>query len=249
MDPRDRFTDVVQDYEAYRPDYPAAFVAWVVGHCPGRRVVDVGSGTGILSRQLAAAGLRVIGVEPNAAMRAAADARGGGPTYVAGDAERTGLDTGAADLVVGAQAFHWFDLDRALPELERVAAGGAVVAVWNDRRTSGTDAAFTVAYDALLTEVSTDFRTVPKPRGTTAALLRLRPDAVEHEVPHVQRLDREGVIGRAWSSSYVIHAVSDRPAFDAALGALVDQHAVDGAVTIAYRTGWLTWPARRSSGA
>lgn len=242
MDPRDRFTDTVAAYEATRPDYPAALVDWIRDRCPRGRVVDVGSGTGIFSRQLAAAGLDVVGVEPNAGMRAAAEARGGA-RYVAGDAEHTGLPSRSADIAVGAQAFHWFDLERALPELERVAAGGLVVAAWNDRDDTGPDGGFTRAYDALLHEVSEDFRTVPRPGGTIERICVLRPQATVQEVPHLQELDLQGVIGRAWSSSYVVHGVSDRSAFDAALTRIVEEHAVDGRVRITYRTRWVWWPA------
>lgn len=234
MDSRNRFTQTVDDYDRYRPDYPEAFLAFVEARGP--RVVDVGSGTGILSRQLADRGLVVTGVEPNDAMRALAEARGGGPQYRRGDAEATGLPDDAADVVIGAQAFHWFDLARALPELERVSTGW-VIAVWNVRTSGG----FNAAYDALLHERSADFRAVPKPEPTLEAIQALRPSAQRGSVPHHQDLDREAVLGRAWSSSYVRHGIDDRAAFDQALGERFDAHSHDGSVRMSYDTMWIAW--------
>ena len=238
MDSRDRFTATVEAYDRYRPDYPDALLDWVVARASS--VVDVGSGTGIFSRQLASRGIEVIGVEPNGAMRDAAAARGGGPRYVAGDAEATGLDDAVADWVIGAQAFHWFDLDRALPELERVARRG-VLAVWNVRLESGLAA----AYDALLHEVSADFRAVAKPGPTLEALRARRSGGEELDLPHAQVLDAEGLRGRAWSSSYVVHGVSDAAAFDRRLGEIFEAYAEeeDGrrVVRLPYRTRGYAW--------
>jgi SAM-dependent methyltransferase len=88
MDPRERFTATVDRYARHRPDYPEALLDWLAGLVSGRRAVDLGAGTGILTRQLAARGWDVVGVEPNAAMRERAAAAGG--TYVDGSAEATG---------------------------------------------------------------------------------------------------------------------------------------------------------------
>src|SRR5688572_1375909 len=128
MDPRERFTATVDAYRRHRPDYPPALFEWLAG-IPGRRAVDLGAGTGIFTRMLAQRGWEAVGVEPNAAMRDAAISAGGA-RYVDGSAEATGLPDARADLVIGAQAFHWFDLDRTLPEIDRIsAAGGRAVAV------------------------------------------------------------------------------------------------------------------------
>lgn len=84
MDPRQRFSATAVDYDQHRPDYPDALLRFLLGEAPGRRAVELGSGTGILSRQLAAAGFAVTGVEPNATMREAAARHGGSPVYRAG---------------------------------------------------------------------------------------------------------------------------------------------------------------------
>lgn len=237
MDPRERFTATVDRYAKYRPDYPDALLDWLATLTAGRRAVDLGAGTGILSRQLAARGFAVTAVEPNAAMRAKGEAAGAA-RFVGGTAEQTGLPERSADLVIGAQAFHWFDLDRALPEIDRVRApGGVAVAAWNVREEHG----FSAAYEAALLAFSADCRAVPKPGPTLAALRARRPAAVAATFRHGQTLDLDGVLGRAWSSSYVVHGVTDRAAFDAALADAYGAHARDGRVELAYRTEALTW--------
>jgi len=124
-------------YERARPSYPQAAVDWLVARAglgPGRTVVDVGAGTGKLTRLLVPTGARVVAVEPVAAMRARLREAVPEADALDGTAEELPLADGAADAVTVAQAFHWFDHDRALPELHRVLrAGGALVLVWNMR--------------------------------------------------------------------------------------------------------------------
>lgn len=236
MDPRERFTATVEAYAAHRPDYPVALLDWLEAAVGGRTAVDLGAGTGIFTRMLAARGWDVVGVEPNEAMRAAAN-EAGGARYVAGSAEASGLPDDAAALVIGAQAFHWFRLDAALPEIDRVGTERAV-AVWNVR----ADRGFAAAYERILLDFSTDYASVPKPEPTLAALRARRPGGEDRRFPHGQRLDEAGMLGRAWSSSYVVHGVADRPAFDAALRAAFAEHARDGIVDLDYDTVLYAWP-------
>ncbi len=239
MIPAERFTATSSLYARWRPDYPEAYLRWIRSLATGRRCVDLGSGTGILSRQLAAHGFTVIGVEPNAAMRTGAAEKGGGPTYVEGRAEATGLPEGSADVVVAGQAFHWFDLDGALAEVQRLLADtGIASAVWNIRENQG----FSAAYDAVLSRFSTEYRVVPRPEPTIAALRPRLTGEVEGAWDHHQDLDLEGILGRAWSSSYVAHGVKERAGFDAALTDAFHRHAVAGRVTLLYRTVALAWP-------
>lgn len=240
MDPRERFTDTVTDYDRWRPDYPSALVRWLRAQAPGLRAVDLGSGTGIFSRQLAAEGFDVIGVEPNAAMRARAEALGG-PRYVTGQAEDTELPSGSAELVVAAQAFHWFDLERALAEIDRILVpGGLAAAIWNVR----VDEGFGAAYEALLCAWSSTYADVPTPERTLRRLRAVRSSTMSATFDHQQVLDRPGVLGRAASASYVVHGVADRAGFDAALRAAFDAHQVEGKVTLRYQTALRAW--RRS---
>ncbi len=98
-----------------------------------RRVVDVGAGTGKLSRQLAALGIDVVAVEPDEDMRAVFARVLPEIELLAGSAEELPLADSSVDVATAAQAFHWFDLPRALPELHRVIRpGGGVAVIWNE---------------------------------------------------------------------------------------------------------------------
>lgn len=123
-------------YERVRPEYPAVAVDLLVtalSVARGTTVVDLGAGTGKLTRALVPTGARLVGVEPLAAMRAEL-ARAVPAAYaVGGTAEAIPLGTGAADAVVAAQAFHWFSDEGALAEIHRVLRpGGGLGLVWNE---------------------------------------------------------------------------------------------------------------------
>jgi SAM-dependent methyltransferase len=172
-DPRRRFSRTVEEYRRYRPSYPEALVDWIVAHLPARaRVVDVGAGTGIFSRQLASRELEVIGVEPNADMRAVAE-RGGEARYVAGEAAALNLSSHSADLVVAAQAFHWFALAPTLAEWRRVARPDGWCGVVFNLRASTP---FADAYQALLDGL-VEYRVAPKAADALRALEVARPDS------------------------------------------------------------------------
>jgi SAM-dependent methyltransferase len=127
------FASAADVYERARPSYPEEAVAWMAqrtGLAAGHIVVDVGAGTGKLTRLLPPTGARVIAVEPVAEMRAKLT----GFEALDGTAEALPLEDASADVVTVAQALHWFDLDRALPELHRVLRpGGHLALFWNSR--------------------------------------------------------------------------------------------------------------------
>jgi SAM-dependent methyltransferase len=101
---------------------------------PGLTVVDVGAGTGKLTRLLPGSGARVVAVEPLPEMRAKLVEVLPGVEAIDGTAEKLPLPDRSAEAVVVAQALHWFDLDRALPEIHRVLKpGGHLVLFWNMR--------------------------------------------------------------------------------------------------------------------
>lgn len=236
--PLGRFSDRAADYVKYRPDYPeAAFDAMLegMGSPDALIAVDVGAGTGISARQLAARGVRVIAVEPNAEMRAAAEPH---PRveWVDGQAERTGLPDACVDLVISAQAFHWFRADEALAEFRRVLRpGGRLALMWNSRDatdpltrgyreairdTGGEDPADRRAFDPGIIER----------RGLFARMRAL-------EFPHAQTLDGPGLLGRATSASYVAKTGPAFEALRAILAALHERHRdASGRVALRYRT-------------
>lgn len=120
-------------YEVARPGYPAAAVEWLTGAGP-LDVVDLGAGTGKLTRQLVAAGHRVVAVEPLSEMRAVLGRAVPATRVVEGCAEAIPLPDASADVVTVAQAFHWFDQEVALVEIARVLRPeGRVALTWNVR--------------------------------------------------------------------------------------------------------------------
>ena len=112
-------------------------MGWLVdrlGLAPGATVVDVGAGTGKLTRDLVPTGARVLAVEPLEEMRAQLEAAVPGAEVVAGSAEELPLPDRSVDAVVAASAFHWFETERTLAEIHRVLVpGGALATVGNGR--------------------------------------------------------------------------------------------------------------------
>ncbi|MEO8502153.1 MAG: class I SAM-dependent methyltransferase, partial [Vicinamibacteria bacterium] len=150
LSPTTRFADRASDYAQFRPSYPSAAIDAALSGLESERgllAADIGAGTGISSRLLADRGLRVFAVEPNAAMRESAETHAG-VTFVDGTAEATRLGTASVDLVICAQAFHWFKPVESLAEFQRILRPrGRLVFFVNER--DNEDAAMR-AYNAAI---------------------------------------------------------------------------------------------------
>ena len=127
------FGVAAEEYERARPEYPAAVVEWIVPE-GARAAVDVGAGTGKLTRALCERGLEVTAVEPSEGMRARLEAGLPAVRALAGSGERLPLADSSVDLVTYAQAWHWVEEGPALAEAARVLRpGGRLACVWNLR--------------------------------------------------------------------------------------------------------------------
>jgi SAM-dependent methyltransferase len=241
LDPTARFADRADAYRRARPGYPRALLDHLdqrLGGLAGRAVADVGSGTGILTADLLERGCRVWAVEPNESMRRAAERElesRDGFASVDGSAEATGLEDGSVDLVIAAQAFHWFDFEPTRCELRRITKpGGRVAVVWNDRRAEGR---FLEAYEAFLLAWATDYRAVRESYAVADRLGELfapgKPERVVFD--NHQDLDLDGLRARLLSSSYLPAAGQPRAAeMWAAAARLFEDHQSDGTVRIDY---------------
>jgi SAM-dependent methyltransferase len=245
--PTERFSERVENYLNYRPDYPPGVLLLlrdVAGLGEGSAVADVGSGTGNLTRLLLSGGATVYGVEPNREMREAAEEL---LEYeenfhsVEGSAEATTLPDASVDLVTAGQAFHWFDRDRARAEFGRILKpGGHVALIWNDRRLDSTP--FLREYERLLKEYGTDYKTVfgsyvRGEEGERALREFFGGEYRSARFDNFQDFDFYGLKGRLLSASYVPLPGHERhEGMLAELARIFGEHQQDGRVTIEYDT-------------
>jgi SAM-dependent methyltransferase len=242
--PEERFSNRVADYVRYRPGYPEAVLELLrkeTGLGSSSVVADVGSGTGISTAMLLEAGCTVHAVEPNADMRAAAEQMLGGKAgfhSVAGSATATTLPDHAVDLIVAAQAFHWFHGGETRAEFDRILKqGGWVALIWNVRRLDSTP--FLAAYEALLVHFATDYGQVRHELVDDAALkgfFRVGTLA-SYCFPNAQHFDLPGLKGRLLSSSYA--PAAGQPGHEAMMAELeriFHEHQSGGQVAFEYDT-------------
>jgi SAM-dependent methyltransferase len=228
--PYTAFAEVAGAYERGRPGYPEEAVRWMVGDRP-LAVVDLGAGTGKLTRMLVALRHRVIAVEPLDEMRAELAAALPAVHAIQGTAEDIPLFTGAADAVTSAQAFHWFDHDDALPEIARVLRpGGRLALVWNSRDDRDPWMARLSAIIGNEAIEETDVTPVLDASGLFGAVETA-------SFTFEQALDRDGLLDLVLSRSYLAKlAPPDRQPVLDAVGALFDETASAGSVRLAYVT-------------
>lgn len=134
------YSSEAEAYARGRPEYPMQIMGWLsseVGIDGTKHVVDLGAGTGKFTSLLTRLTSHIIAIEPVAAMRAELHKRLSTVVSLAGTAEHIPLDTASVDVVVCAQAFHWFATEHVLAEIHRVLKpGGKLALVWNVRDTS-----------------------------------------------------------------------------------------------------------------
>ncbi|WP_020404148.1 class I SAM-dependent methyltransferase [Gracilimonas tropica] len=151
------FTDKSNSYAKYRSSYPAEMIDRIVEPFKTQSTInaaDIGAGTGISSRLLGDAGVKVTAVEPNRAMAEAADEHTN-VEYIIAPAESTGLESNSYDLVTSFQAFHWFHFDESLKEFNRLLKpDGKLALVWSYWDESDD---FTGKFNSLINKASSKF--------------------------------------------------------------------------------------------
>ncbi len=228
--PYTAFAEVAGAYERGRPGYPDDAVHWLAGFEP-RDVVDLGAGTGKLTRALVGLGHRVTAVEPLDEMRAELEALLPEVHAVAGSAEAMPLPDACADVVTSAQAFHWFDHDDALPEIVRVLRPhGRIALVWNSRDDRDP---WMSRLSAIIGNESIEESDVVPVLDTSGFFGPVETAVFSYE----QVLDREGLRDLVLSRSYLakLPPAEREPVLDE-VGGLYDETASTDGVRLAYVT-------------
>ena len=227
--PADAFGRTAREYELGRPGWPEELLDRVVGAIglgPDAEVLDLGAGTGKLTRLLVPRFMRVLAVEPDDAMRAVLEEIVPGAESSAGSAEAIPVADGEVDAAFSGEAFHWFASPETVTELERVLRpGGALAIFWNIFLEDSP--ALPDEAEALLDEAFTRGGMPGLPRvlsGRWRDPLAASRFGDLHEDELVRDLvtDREGWIANMLSVSSIAHQPDeDRAALAAQLRALV----------------------------
>jgi ubiquinone/menaquinone biosynthesis C-methylase UbiE len=224
------FGAVAEAYDRGRPSYPAEAVAWLVGG-EAKVVLELGAGTGKLTRELVAQDHAVYATEPDAAMLAVLEERVPGCSAKLAGAEEIPANDRSVDVVVAGQAFHWFDHEVALPEIARVLKpGGHLALAWNffDQRIPWVRRLVEAMGEHSMTAASHEALVTSKLFGFVE----------DKAFPHWQDVNRETLVDTVASRSYI--SSLDEAAREArldAVRALYDDYGRghDG-MQLAYRT-------------
>jgi len=244
METVERFSNRVENYIKYRPGYPLEVLQLFKDEMnlkPSSVLADIGSGTGVSSRLFLENGNTVYGVEPNAAMRnAATRLLKNFPNYkpVDGTAEYTTLPDSSVNIVFAAQAFHWFEPEKARIEFKRITReAGYIALIWNERQLDTTP--FLREYEHFLLANAGDYEKV-RHENVTAEKLEdfFQTDFKKRTFANEQIFDFEGLRGRMLSSSYMPSESDERFAdVESQLRKLFEKHADEnGKIAILYDT-------------
>jgi ubiquinone/menaquinone biosynthesis C-methylase UbiE len=241
LNPTNRFSNRVENYVKYRPSYPDAVIAFFreqFGLQLHHQVADIGSGTGIFAELLLKNGLRVNCVEPNDAMRLAAEEQLShyeGFRSVKGQSEQTGLEAHTVDLITAAQAFHWMEPVATKEEFNRILKpGGHIALIWNIRL---TNTPFLEAYEKLKNDFGTDYSTAGRDTPSVIAAF-FAPARMQLSIfPYEQWLNFEALKGQLLSASYI--PLPDHPRYKEMmqqLTQLFEAHHENRLIKMAYET-------------
>ncbi|CAN5288489.1 class I SAM-dependent methyltransferase [soil metagenome] len=239
----ERFSNRVENYVKYRPNYPPEVLELFRNEMNLQEnsiIADIGSGTGISSKLFLENGNQVYGIEPNKAMREAAEEfLKDFPHFksIDGTAETTNLPDNSVDFVIAAQAFHWFNAEKTHAEFKRILCeNGFAALIWNERQLDTND--FLRDYENLIKKYGTDYEKV---RHDSIDEKKLRTffqsDFSLKSFNNLQTLDFQGLKGRMLSASYI--PAETNPLFEpmiTELQSLFAKYAESGKIQILYTT-------------
>ena len=241
--PTTRFSDRAKVYVAYRPNYPVSAINYLeekkvlFQNC---QIADLGAGTGIFAKLLLDKGYSVTCVEPNKEMAEEGMLFLTGyntSSWVNGSAENTNLATQSQDVIVCAQAFHWFEPTATRKELSRVLRpDGNLVLIWNSRKSDAND--FMKEYKEIAKKYGKEYNKIQETQSDDKSIAQFyghEPEKVTFD--NFQELSCEALIGRVFSSSYMPSETSlERKLAEQELEYLFTRHNKSGFVRFEYET-------------
>lgn len=239
----ERFSNRVENYVKYRPGYPADVLQLFRSEMnldESSVIADIGSGTGISSKLFLENDNKVYSVEPNGAMRLAAEEfLESFPRFTStdGTAENTNLPDNSIDFVIAAQAFHWFDPVKTRAEFKRILKpGGWLALIWNERQLNTTE--FLREYENLLLKFANDYSKVRHDNVNEKNLADFFQSDFRRQIfQNEQVFDFEGIKGRLLSSSYMPSETDENfKPMVAELRSLFAKHSENGKIKVLYDT-------------
>jgi len=241
MDSKEKFSIRVSNYVKYRPTYPMESIDYIIDTfklTDDSVVADIGSGTGKFTELFADHVKTIFGVEPNKEMREAGELslkEQKNYKSINGDSEHTNLDSNSVDAVLSAQAFHWFDVEKARIEFNRILKSKKQTAlIWNIRDTN--DPFFSV-YENLLIKYAKNYMDAAHNRDFDKISANFFTCHKKVTFNHHLHYDFESVCGLLNSSSYtpLPHEENYKPLFDD-MRQLFEKYQVNNKVTFVYET-------------
>ena len=216
LDPTKRFSTRVENYIKYRPSYPPEIISLLASVCgltSDKLIADMGFGTGLLTELFLKHGNPVVGIEPNADMRAAGArilAKYSNFESIGATAEATTLRDNSIDMIIAGQAFHWFDRAKARTEFQRILKpNGWVVLIWNGFHVETSP--LNNGYQEIVLRYGTDYKEVAREISGVDVEPFFAPNECKcARFAFKQMFDFEGLKGRLLSSSYAPDATHPR---------------------------------------
>jgi ubiquinone/menaquinone biosynthesis C-methylase UbiE len=246
------FTKLSGFYAQYRPGYSPVILTALLGLSDKENTsvqfADIGAGTGIWTRQVAASGCQVTAVEPNDAMRTEGIKQSvdSGIAWHEGSGEKTGLQNQSQDFVSMASSFHWPDFDKATAEFSRILKpNGHLVALWNPRHIQENP--LLIEIEDYLKELVPDMKRVSSGKSVFCETLYQRLETCKHfegtvymQAIHTEKQSKERYIG-LWRSVNDIRVQAGEKRFAQFLAFLDQRIADDQIIEAQYMTrAWVT---------